>query len=155
MSTLPPDAGMSLLGTYGLRNPMMVWLLNRRPDLLAETSKELAWQPGTPPVCGDAWEQDSEGMEKPWPTARLIAVCERRMLFRYVLGRPAWVCLAHSGDDDSYPYYYRFIERPTPKMQTVPTFDLFSAIRASLDGASLDLRWDDRRGEWAVQETRA
>ncbi len=49
----PPDAGISLLGTYGLANPMMVWLLNRRPDLLAETPAELGWQPGAPPVCDD------------------------------------------------------------------------------------------------------
>ena len=77
-------------------------------------------------------------------------VCSNEMVFRYVLGRPAWVCPSHNGDDDLYKFYYRFIERPTPALQTTPKFNLGKAIKASLDGSCLDLVWD--RGEWKVRQ---
>jgi hypothetical protein len=36
----PPDAGASLLGAYGLRNDVIVWLLNTAPEILNMTPAE-------------------------------------------------------------------------------------------------------------------
>jgi hypothetical protein len=37
-----PDAGATFLGAYGLRNPMVLWLLRKHPELLAFTPGEIA-----------------------------------------------------------------------------------------------------------------
>jgi len=41
-----------MLGHYGLVNPMMAWLLRRRPELLAETPTEFRTPLPPPPLCG-------------------------------------------------------------------------------------------------------
>lgn len=38
---VPPDAGASYAGVYGLHNPWVIWLMNRAPDLVALTPIEL------------------------------------------------------------------------------------------------------------------
>ncbi len=48
----PPDAGSSLLGAYGLRNEVIVWLLNTAPEILNMTPSE--FKRGLPaPRCPD------------------------------------------------------------------------------------------------------
>ncbi len=38
---VPPDAGTSYVGVYGLRNPWVAWLCNAAPELAALTPFEL------------------------------------------------------------------------------------------------------------------
>lgn len=169
------DAGASLLGVYGLRNPTILWLLNRRPDLLVETPQEWRQQdPGPAPLC--------DCMVPDFPTApigeddagaELVGIdvsaigdptrspvvripwelwhhpCGRRMIFRYVNGRPAWVCLAHDSDaSPDYPYHYRPISRPPAKLAQLPEFNLWKEIGLALEGVQRDLVFD--RGAWRL-----
>lgn len=138
----PPDAGISILGTWGLRNPMTIWLLNRHPELLAETPLELREHNdrGSVPRCG--WFVESPHVKG------VVVECGGSMHFRYVYGRPAWVCFAHPGDDPSYPYAYFFVERPPAKLNREPAFDLWREIGAALEGQISDLEFD--RGEWKI-----
>lgn len=180
----PPDAGISLLGVYGLANPTIVWLLNKRPDLLAETPSEFAVNVGgnDPPDCsyhyrpepvweGPGAEDDvaerlanaddiDEAVAAELRKMGLNAVagvvfavefippCGQRMTFRYVHGRPAWICLKHAGADETYPYHYQFIPRPRPKLTQEPTFDLWAEIGRALEGKSRDLVFDE--GKWRL-----
>lgn len=47
---IPPDAGDSILGTYGLGNWLVTWLLNRAPEVLQLTPAEFK-RGMTPPRC--------------------------------------------------------------------------------------------------------
>jgi len=40
-SLVPPDAGASYMGFYGLGNPWTIWLLNAASELVAEVPSEL------------------------------------------------------------------------------------------------------------------
>lgn len=165
------DAGASLLGVYGLTNPTIVWLLNRRPDLLVETPQE--WQksdPGPAPLC-ECWIPDfpidestpavratvgPEGIGRPEvvpaiqiPWELWHHKCGERMIFRYVNGRPAWVCIKHDSDAcPDYKYHYRLIHRPPAKLSQLAEFDLYKEIGRALEGHSRDLVFD--RGAWRL-----
>lgn len=165
------DAGASLLGVYGLRNPTILWLLNRRPDLLVETPQEWRQQdPGRPPACDcmvpDFPVSDSsvairaqvgpEGIGDP-EVVPVVQIpwelwhheCGRAMVFRYVQGRPAWVCMAHdNAADGSYPYYFKHIPRPPAKLAQLPEFNLWKEIGLALEGVQRDLVFD--RGAWRL-----
>lgn len=67
-----PDAGATFLGAYGLRNPMVLWLLRKHPELLAFTPGEIA-RGAQAPYCAVG--------HRPVP-----------MLFR----RDGWYCYRHS-----------------------------------------------------------
>lgn len=174
----PPDAGISLLGIYGLANPTIVWLLNKRPDLLAETPAEFGANIGgsDPPDCTyryrpePLWEKpsDRDGDRDDIDEAiaaelramginagagvmfaiEFIPPCGQRMTFRYVHGRPAWICPKHAGNDETYPYHYQFIPRPRPKLTLEPAFDLWAEIGRALEGKSRDLVFDE--GKWRL-----
>lgn len=147
----PPDAGMSILGVYGLQNPMVLWLLNRRPDLLAETPQEfMSHNPGTAPICGWAGELDLADIGGP-PGFRWFE-CSKLMAFRYVDGRPAWVCFGHGEIEDggrAKRPYHRFIERPPAKLNQEPSFNLWEEIGHAIAGRQADLVFDD--GRWQVR----
>jgi hypothetical protein len=70
---IPPDAGGSFLGFYGLGNPWTIWLLGTLSELCALTPRELQ-DPARAPYCpeGSIWNP-------------------HRMVFRPT----GWVCYRH------------------------------------------------------------
>lgn len=141
----PPDAAMSLLGVYGITNPMIVYLLNRRPDLLAETPAE--------------WREDPESLASPPSCAApctyvldrepyvLKGACGHKGVFRWHEGRPAWVC--YEEGHDSGAANVQFIERPPGQLEEDADFDLFAMLGAALEGHSVDLVYD--LGAWRLR----
>lgn len=84
-----PDAGASILGHYGLANPLVCWYLSRDPEFLAYTPTELAEfssRYASPPRCRHevTWRDGNTGM------------CGAPMKWRYdEHGRPLWKCYMH------------------------------------------------------------
>lgn len=153
----PPDAAMSLLGVYGITNPMIVYLLNRRPDLLAETPAE--WRAD---VYGDLlaagiidggprcmFPGEAHWAKVAGYRAAIIEPCPRRMHWTYHDNRPAWYC---AGDEAPYNHapYFVPVPRPAPKLNQMPDFDLFAMLGAALKGHSADLVYD--LGAWRLKE---
>ena len=121
-----PDAGATILGHYGLANPMVGWLLSRDPSVLAETPTEFrknneAAVPtccaGTPP-CGNPMKYRAD---------------ER--------GRPVWKCYFHD------PPAVRRLRRK--RMIDEPIGSLAAMVRAAAAGEIYDLVWDGRT--WVVK----
>lgn len=150
-------ADISLLGAYGICNPMMLWLLNRHPQLLAETPQEYQRNfAGAPPTCDEPVFHEGDEMPpigelvSPWKVQNEDGregyeyYCPKLMHFRYVHGRPAWVCFDHTGYDTDYRGHYVPIQRPTPKMvASVPNFNVWQEIGAAIEGRQRDLCWMD------------
>lgn len=74
----PPDAGMSVLGSYGLRNPVAVWLLHYAPEVLgmtpAEVTRGLHAPPCPVPYCWDTMKLRTAEAEGRNPS-RLVWRC--------------------------------------------------------------------------------
>lgn len=150
-----PDAGRSLLGVYGITNPMVVDLLNRRPDLLAETPSEWRADPESfayPPFCNanctyviDASvSHDGDG---PGDIRILRGECGHKGVFRWIDGQPAWVCY-EDGHDSGKPNV-KFIERDPPQLCDDADLDLWEMLGRALEGASADLVFDE--GRWCLR----
>lgn len=124
-----PDAGASMLGHYGLVNPMMAWLLRRHPELLAETPTEFRGATEPAPRCGAG-----DGLER----------CRQTMLFRYdERGQAVWKCYEHE------PPLLRPVRRPEAAMQRGLRLELDWMLKATREGKILDLVFDD--GGWLPQ----
>ena len=122
-----------MLGHYGLVNPMMAWLLRRRPELLAETPTEFRRPTEPPPACGVEVAVGSGFTER----------CRRIMLFRYERGQAVWKCYEHE------PPVVRSVRRATSAMQRGVNTSLDWMVAATREGKMLDLVFD--QGAWVVQ----
>ena len=119
-----PDAGASMLGHYGLVNPMMAWLLRRRPELLAETPTEFRRPTEPAPACRAAVDEG----------AGYSRSCRRTMLFRYdERGQAVWKCYEHD------PPIIQPVHRPTSAMQRGLRLELDWMLEATREGKILDL----------------
>ena len=128
-----PDAGASMLGHYGLANPMMAWLLRRRPARRAETPTEFRRPTEQAPTCRAVVEEGS-GYSR---------LCRRTMLFRYDGPRAVWKCYEHA------PPVVQAVRRATPAMQRGVNTSLDWMLEATREGKMLDLVFD--QGAWVVQ----
>lgn len=130
----PPDAGATMLGAYGLGNPVITWLLGRYPYLLELTPKQISdglYQP----KCGASIEG---GTCKRWMT--LLVKADRGGEALY------WHCVGHPARD-------RIVHLPKAKaLKGSPRVKLQQLVALTAEGKTLDWK-PDYYGEFSLTAT--
>lgn len=138
MLTTPKDAGASVLGAFGLKNHIVAWLLNRNPELLALTPKELV-----------------RGLKAPECGALIVSYtgsvfpCYRRMVLRNgdaegrLPRRLVWKCFQHG--DGNVP-----VKEMAPPGMPRPQLALRDMLAAAQRGAILDYQPNPLTGQSEV-----
>lgn len=125
-----PDAGATMYGHYGLGNPMVMWLLTRRPDLLLLTPTEYRTmiggnRRGGAPRCG----------------------CGHEMRYRFdAEGWPGWKCYRHPDP------VIRKIKKPRSAMAALEKLKVSvdELIARAIRGEIVDVLYDPREGGWHI-----
>lgn len=125
-----PDAGATMYGHYGIGNPMVMWLLTRRPDLLLLTPTEYHKLIGGSSRAGAPRCQ-----------------CGNRFVYRFTVeGFPVWKCYRHESP------ITRGIRRPRSAMAALDKLKVSvdDLIARAIRGEIVDVLYDPRQGGWTI-----
>lgn len=124
----PLDAGATMLGAFGLRNPIITWLLNRYPFLLELTPKQIV-NGLRQPTCRE-WLGDHS--------------CRRPMFLDLRADVLFWHCAAHPANAER-------VTLPIAQAMRAPAASLRKMVAATSAGKTLD--WQaDADGEFHMLE---
>lgn len=124
----PLDAGATMLGAFGLRNPIITWLLNRYPFLLDLTPKQIV-NGLRQPTCRE-WLGDHS--------------CRRPMFLDLRDDVLYWHCTLH-------PAKAERVTLPVAQAMRTPSMPLRKMVAATAAGKTLE--WQpDSYGEFRVVE---
>lgn len=119
--TLPPDAGNTTLGAFGLQNPIVSWIMTKNPEILAMSPRQLTRGLKAPtcprPYC---W----------YPMVLRVIDAEGRQPRRLV-----WRCFKHGGGDVP-------TREIAPPVMDRPKVSMQEMIAATKRGAILDYQPD-------------